>query len=159
AFKNFFAEMDLSSWLNLLDDWKSCLQDDESLFELIVDYTPLKTYKKLRTLHEACIISYYWAETDYPPPNHHLIVDYLSSDYVDGYRYASPFEWIGSVFYEKNYVDIRLIFRKTGWIQIALMFCFVRFRKQNWNITGNLKVYLTRNRKISGRLYPNYIVM
>src|SRR5690606_23447240 len=49
----------------------------------------------------------YWAETDYPPPNHHLIVDYLSSDYVDGYRYASPFERIGDVFYEKNYVDIR----------------------------------------------------
>ena len=107
AFRNFFTEMDLSSWLNLLDDWRSCLQNDESLFELIVDYTPLKTYEKLRTLHEACIISYYWAEFSYPPPNRHLIEDYLSSEYVNGYRSASPFEMIGDVFYEKNYVDIR----------------------------------------------------
>lgn len=107
AFKNFFAEMDLSSWLNLLDDWKSCLQDDESLFELIVDYAPLKTYEKLRTLHEACIISYYWAEINYPPPNHHLIVDYLSSDYVDGYGSASPFDLVSNLFYENNYLDIR----------------------------------------------------
>ncbi|MBC9798608.1 hypothetical protein [Sinomicrobium weinanense] len=106
AFKNFFAEMDLCSWLDLLDDWKSYLQHGESLFELM-DYAPLKTYEKLRTLYEACIISYHWAEINYPPPNHHLIVDYLSSEYVDGYDSASPFDMAGSVFHEKNYVDIR----------------------------------------------------
>ena len=107
AFKNFFAEMDLCSWINLLDDWKSCLQDDESLFEFIVDYAPLKTYEKLKRLHEACIVSYYWAEYSYRPPNHHLIVDYLSSDYVDGYGSASPYEMASCLFYDKNYADIR----------------------------------------------------
>lgn len=107
AFRNFFAEMDLTSWLSLLDDWKTCLQENESLLEFMVDYTPLKTYEKLRTLHEACIISYHWAEINYPPPNHHLIMDYLSSEYVDGYGSASPFDMAGSVFYEKNYDDIR----------------------------------------------------
>jgi len=107
AFKNFFAEMGLSSWLNLLDDWKSCLTGDESFFDWRVDCAPLKTYEKLLALHEACTIGYQWAEMDYPPPNRHLIEDYLSSEYVNGYRSASPFEMIGDVFYEKNYSDIR----------------------------------------------------
>src|SRR5690606_24601552 len=43
----------------------------------------------------------------YPPPNRHLIEDYLSSEYVNGYRSASPIEMIGDVFYKKNYIDIR----------------------------------------------------
>lgn len=107
AFENLFTEMDLSSWLNLLDDWKSCLEGDESLFDRQVDNAPLKTYEKLLAAYEACIIGYHWAEIDYPPPNRHLIHDYLSSDYVNGYRSASPFEMIGDVFYEKSYDDIR----------------------------------------------------
>lgn len=107
AFKNFFAEMDLSSWLNLLNDWKACLEGNESLFDWRVDFAPLKTYERLLTLHEACIIGYHWAEMDYPPPNRHLIEDYLSSEYVNGYHSASPFEMIGDIFYEKNYSDIR----------------------------------------------------
>ncbi|MFI2742197.1 hypothetical protein ACG2LH_05620 [Zhouia sp. PK063] len=107
AFKNFFAEMDLSSWLSLLDDWKSCLQDDENVFDLMVDNAPLKTYEKLITLYEACIVSYHWAEFDYPPPNHHLIMDYLSWGFENGYAGANPFDIIGNIFYEKNYLDIR----------------------------------------------------
>ncbi|OOG16665.1 hypothetical protein BWD42_20005 [Sphingobacterium sp. CZ-UAM] len=107
AFKNFFSKMDLSSWLNLLGDWKNCVLNDESLFEWMVDYAPLETYEQLLKLHEACIVAYHWAEIDYPPPNRHLIKDYLSSDYVDGYRSASPYERIEQIFYEKNHTDLR----------------------------------------------------
>lgn len=107
AFKNFFSKMDLSSWLNLLGDWKNCLLRDESLFVWIVDDTPLKTYEQLLKLHEACIVAYHWAEIDYPPPNRHLIIDYMSSDYSDGYRSASPYERIEQIFYEENYTDLR----------------------------------------------------
>lgn len=107
AFKNFFAKMDLSSWLNLLEDWKTCLRNNQSFFEYEADYAPLKTYEKLKTLHEACIVSYHWAEFSYRPPNHHLIIDHLSSEYAEGYNSASPFEMIMGIFYEKNYIDIR----------------------------------------------------
>src|SRR5690606_29098926 len=67
AFKNFFFEMDLSSWLNLIDDWKTCLLSNETLFDWAVDYTPLTTYEQLLKLYEACLISYHWASYSYPP--------------------------------------------------------------------------------------------
>ncbi|RQP15628.1 MAG: hypothetical protein EAS52_14480, partial [Parapedobacter sp.] len=91
AFKNFFAEMDLSSWMNLLDDWKACIESDESLFDWQVDYAPLKTYEKFLALHEACIIGYHWAEIDYPPPNRHLYEEFFNTSY-ESYRDASPLE-------------------------------------------------------------------
>lgn len=94
AFKNFFSKMDLSSWLNLLGDWKNCLLYDESLVEWMVDDAPLETYEQLLKLHEASIVAYNWAEADYPPPNKHLIIDYLLSNYVDSYRSASPYKRI-----------------------------------------------------------------
>ena len=107
AFVDFFDKMDLSSWLNLLEDWKSCVEDEKNLLEEAVDYAPLSTYEQLLKLHEACRVGIHWAQCSYPPPNRHLIDAYLLSDYVNGYRSASPFEMIGDVFYEKSYADIR----------------------------------------------------
>lgn len=106
AFKNFFAEMDLSSWLNLMDGWKSCLEVDKALFYWQVDFAPLKTYEKLVALHEACIISYHWAELAYPPPNRHLYEDILGMSY-ESYRDASPLELIDAVLYDINYDVLR----------------------------------------------------
>ncbi|UZJ63714.1 hypothetical protein OKW96_14880 [Sphingobacterium sp. KU25419] len=106
AFENFFFEMDLSSWLNLLDDWKSCLLSDEILFEWEVDYAPLKTYEHLLKLYEACLVSYHWAEYSYPPPNRHLLTDFLASFY-DGYRYANPLETIDAIFGNESYENLR----------------------------------------------------
>ncbi len=106
AFKNFFAEMDLSSWMNLLDDWKACIESDESLFDWQVDYAPLKTYEKFLALHEACIIGYHWAEIDYPPPNRHLYEEFFNTSY-ESYRDASPLELIDTVLYEINYDVLR----------------------------------------------------
>lgn len=106
VFESFFAEMDLSSWLNLLDDWKACIESDESLFDWQVDYAPLKTYEKFLALHEACIIGYHWAELDYPPPNRHLYTDFFNTSY-ESYRDASPLELIDTVLYEINYDVLR----------------------------------------------------
>lgn len=86
AFADFFSKMDLSSWLNLLEGWESCIEEDESLFEEGGDYAPLSTYEQLLKLHEACRVGLHWAKFSYPPPNRHLIEDYLLSDYVNGYR-------------------------------------------------------------------------
>lgn len=106
AFQNFFAEMDLSSWLNLMDGWKSCLEGDETLFGWQVDFAPLKTYEKLLVLHEACLLGYHWAELDYPPPNRHLYEYFFDPNY-ESYRDASPFELIDTVLYEINYDVLR----------------------------------------------------
>lgn len=106
AFENFFAEMDLSSWLNLLDDWKSCLGSDESLFDRTVDYAPLKTYEKFLALHEACIVGYHWAEIDYPPPNRHLYENFFNTMY-ESYWDANPLETIHGIFYGISYDDLR----------------------------------------------------
>lgn len=76
AFKSFFSLMDLSSWLNLFDDYKQCLSENESLLEWCVDNTPLKTYEQLLKLIEACIIALHWANIDYPPPNAHLYLSF-----------------------------------------------------------------------------------
>ena len=105
AFRNFFAEMGVSSWLNLLDNWKSCLNSDETLPEW-ADNAPLTTYEKLLSLHEACIVAYHWAEIDYPPPNRHLYEDFFNTTY-ESYRDASPLELIGTVFYELSYDELR----------------------------------------------------
>jgi len=107
AFENFFSEMDLSSWLNLLDDWKRCINEKESIFESGGEYAPLKTYEQLLKLREACYVAYHWVAISYPPPNKHLIVDYLGSDYINGYQSANPFEMTGEVFYEQSYSNIR----------------------------------------------------
>lgn len=107
AFKNFFAEMDLSSWLKLLDDWEFCLTNNQSLF-ICTDYAPLKTYEKLRKLNEACVICFEQTTMRSLPPNHHLIVDYLSWGYADNYyASANPFEIIGDVFHGQGHEDVR----------------------------------------------------
>lgn len=106
AFEGFFSEMDLSSWLNLLDDWKRCVNENESIFESGGDYTPLKTFEKLLKLREACYVAYHWAAIEYPPPNKHLYVDFLHTEY-HSYKDANPLESIQSVLYEVNYHDFR----------------------------------------------------
>lgn len=107
AFKNFFTEMDVTSWVNLLDDWEYCLINNKSLF-ICTDYAPLKTYEKLRKLNEACVICFEQTTMRSLPPNHHLIVDYLSWSYADDYYdYANPFEIINDVFHEKGHEDVR----------------------------------------------------
>ena len=106
AFENFFSEMDLSSLLNLLDDWKRCINENETIFESGGDYTPLKTFENLLKLREACYVAYHWAAIDYPPPNRHLYADFLYTSY-QSYKDANPLESIQSVLYEVNYHDFR----------------------------------------------------
>ena len=107
AFEHFFSEMDLSSWLNLLDDWKRCISENESIFESGGEYASLKTYEQLLKLREACYVAYHWAAIDYPPPNKYLIVDYLGTDYINGYQSASPLVMASDTFYEQSYNNIR----------------------------------------------------
>lgn len=106
AFKSFFSLMDLSSWLNLFDDYKQCLSQNESLFEWCVDDTPLKTYKQLLKLIEACIVAFHWANIDYPPPNAHLYLSFLNTTY-ECYRDANPIEMTNMLFCEVSYDELR----------------------------------------------------
>ncbi|WP_437917692.1 hypothetical protein [Sphingobacterium sp. LRF_L2] len=106
AFKSFFSLMDLSSWLNLFDDYKQCLFENESLFEWSVDDTPLKTYAQLLKLIEACIIAVHWADIDYPPPNAHLYLSFFNMTY-ESYRDANPIEMCSMLFFDVSYDELR----------------------------------------------------
>lgn len=107
AFENFFSNMDLSSWLNLLDDWKVCINSNNNIYDSWGEYAPLKTFEYILKLREACYVAYHWASYDYPPPNKHVIVDYLGTDYVNGYETASPYEMANDIFKDQSYLGIR----------------------------------------------------
>ncbi|KGE14246.1 hypothetical protein [Sphingobacterium deserti] len=107
AFADLFSVIDLSAWLRLLKGWKCCIESQGSLFEDAGDYAPLETYAQLSKLHEACRLALYWADLSYPPPNRHLVEDYLASEYENGYQSASPLEMISDVFYKRSYADIQ----------------------------------------------------
>lgn len=111
AFENFFSEMDISSWLNLLDDWKSCVRQGDSLPEYGADCAPLTTYEKVLSLYEACILSYHWANNTYPPPNRHLIEYYLQIE-QGRYQYTNPFEMLNSCFFEIKHGKLREIIKE-----------------------------------------------
>lgn len=111
AFENFFKEIDLSTWLNLLDDWKSCLLQEDSLYEWGADCAPLKTYEKFSALLEACVVSLRWATTDYPPPNRHLFRDFLGTFY-DSYRDANPLEQLRVCFHQSSHKELEEIIKK-----------------------------------------------
>jgi len=107
AFEHFFAQDDLSVWLNRLEHWYAYLDGDidtldvESIAHLLADY------EALQTLHEAATVACHWETLRYPAPNQHLLEDYLAWELVDGYAAANPFEIVADLFLDGRYTDIR----------------------------------------------------
>lgn len=108
AFEDIFNKRDISTWLNLIDDWKSCIMGSECLPEYGSDSAPLVTFEKLVKLHEACVICNAWANNSYPPPNRHLVEEYLNIEY-DSYQYANPVRMLQFCFSEFEYSKMEAI--------------------------------------------------
>lgn len=105
SFENFFKIMDLSSWLNLFDDFIACLEEGESLFDWMGDSTPLKTYKELLKLSEACLVSIHWANLSYPSPNLHLYKNVTKINDV-AYCETNPIDMISTIFCNCTYAEL-----------------------------------------------------
>jgi len=107
AFEHFFAQDDLSVWLNRLERWHAYLDGDIEVLDANVAAHLLHDYEALQKLHEAATVACHWEALRYPAPNQHLLDDYLAWDLVDGYAAANPFEIVADLFLDRRYADIR----------------------------------------------------
>jgi hypothetical protein len=100
VFEGFFRQLDVISWLKLLDTWLKFAETDSSIICSGFDYAPLETYLQLLRLIEACYLAdeFGFSSGYYPPNNYLFDRDYmmqeLYSETYDGYNPFLQLTWI-----------------------------------------------------------------
>lgn len=102
VFEDFFKQLDVMSWLRLLDKWNIYASSgDGGITEEGYDYTPHETCRQLQRLMEACYLmdNFAMAPRFYPPNSHLFDIDYMILEcYSETYNGYNPFLLLASLF-------------------------------------------------------------
>lgn len=121
VFDDFFNQLNVLSWIDLLDIWLKFSASESSIISNGYDYTPHETHRNLQRLIEACYLAsdFVFSPTFYPPNAHLFAIDYmmieLYSETYDGYN---PFLMLGGIFSEYELSKLKSEF--AYWMRCAI---------------------------------------